>query len=266
MLLDGFTVGAQLVNFLLLVWLLKRFLYRPILDAIATREQRIAAQLQDAEQQKAAARLEREDFQHKNEVFNEERESLVRKMTAEVKLERLRLLEEARTAAATLRDGFTEKLKQEWQAWQREIIQRTQREVFAMTRRTLQDLANANLEDQILAVLIRRLHELDPAEKAKLSTLSDAAAHPVQVRSGTELNPVQRDLIQAAFAETLGIQSVPRFETVPENLCGIEIVFDGHKISWSVADYLATLEQSLRELVPEPSPSNMEQHALPATV
>ena len=42
MLIDWFTVGAQVLNFLILVWLLKRFLYRPILHAIDAREQRIA--------------------------------------------------------------------------------------------------------------------------------------------------------------------------------------------------------------------------------
>lgn len=135
MLFDWFTVCAQLFNFLLLVWLLKRFLYRPILDAIATREQRIAAQLQDAEQQKTAGRLEREEYQRKNEVLDEQREALVSAATDEAKRERLRLLEVVRTEATALRDEFAEKLKHEWQAWQREIIERTQREVFEMTRR-----------------------------------------------------------------------------------------------------------------------------------
>jgi hypothetical protein len=49
MLIDWFTVGAQIVNFLILVWLLKRFLYKPILDAIDAREKRIAAELADAD-------------------------------------------------------------------------------------------------------------------------------------------------------------------------------------------------------------------------
>ena len=45
MLIDWFTVAAQAVNFLILVWLLKRFLYKPVLAAIDEREKRIATQL-----------------------------------------------------------------------------------------------------------------------------------------------------------------------------------------------------------------------------
>ena len=49
MLIDWFTVGAQALNFLILVWLMKRFLYKPILRAIDEREKRIASELADAE-------------------------------------------------------------------------------------------------------------------------------------------------------------------------------------------------------------------------
>ena len=49
MLIDWFTVGAQALNFLVLVWVLKHFLYKPILDAIAAREKGIAAKLADAD-------------------------------------------------------------------------------------------------------------------------------------------------------------------------------------------------------------------------
>ena len=53
--IDWFTVVAQAINFLILVWLLKRFLYKPILHAIDEREKGIAAQLAQAEAKKAEA-------------------------------------------------------------------------------------------------------------------------------------------------------------------------------------------------------------------
>jgi hypothetical protein len=56
MLIDWFTVGAQALNFLILVWLMKRFLYKPILHAIDAREKRIAAELADADAKKAEAK------------------------------------------------------------------------------------------------------------------------------------------------------------------------------------------------------------------
>lgn len=66
MLFDWFTVGAQVLNFLVLVWLMKRFLYKPVLDAIDAREKRIAQSLADAALKDAAAQKERDEFQAKN--------------------------------------------------------------------------------------------------------------------------------------------------------------------------------------------------------
>ena len=102
MLIDWFTVGAQALNFIILVWLLKRFLYKPILNAVDAREKRIAAELADADAKKAEAQKERDEFRHKNEEFDQQRAALLSKATDEAKAERQRLLDDARKAADAL--------------------------------------------------------------------------------------------------------------------------------------------------------------------
>jgi F-type H+-transporting ATPase subunit b len=99
MLIDWFTVGAQALNFLILVWLMKRFLYKPILHAIDAREKRIAAELADADARKAEAQKERDEFQHKNEEFDQQRAALLSQSDEEAQAQRERLLDEARQAA-----------------------------------------------------------------------------------------------------------------------------------------------------------------------
>src|SRR5271166_229437 len=95
MLIDWFTIAAQALNFLILVWLLKRFLYKPILRAIDAREKRIAAELADADAKKAEAQKERDEF-------HQQRAALLSKATEEAKAEGQRLLEDARKAADAL--------------------------------------------------------------------------------------------------------------------------------------------------------------------
>ena len=112
MLIDWFTVGAQIVNFVILVWLLQHFLYKPILNAIDAREKRIAAELADANAKKAEAEKERADFENKNKAFDEQRSALLSKATDDAKAEGAQLLDKARkdadvcagTQAAALRN------------------------------------------------------------------------------------------------------------------------------------------------------------------
>src|ERR1700679_1617617 len=96
MLIDWFTVAAQAVNFLVLVWLLKRFLYKPVLAAIDERGKRIASPLQDAEKKKAEALKEQTDFQHRNEEFDQQRIGLLSEATKAAKTERDKLMEASR--------------------------------------------------------------------------------------------------------------------------------------------------------------------------
>src|ERR1700689_2370801 len=102
MLIDWFTIGAQALNFLILVWLLKRFLYKPILNAIDAREKRIAAELADADAKKAEAQKDRDEFQHKSEAFDQQRAALLSKGTDEANAERQHLLDDARKASDAL--------------------------------------------------------------------------------------------------------------------------------------------------------------------
>src|SRR5580698_7287174 len=102
MLIDWFTVGAQALNFLILVWLMKRYLYKPVLNAIDAREKLVAAELADAAAKKAEVQKDRDEFQHKNEEFDQQRAALLTKATDEAHAESVRLLAEARKAADAL--------------------------------------------------------------------------------------------------------------------------------------------------------------------
>ena len=271
--IDWFTVVAQAINFLILVWLLKRFLYKPILHAIDEREKGIAAQLAEAEAKKAEAQKERDDFQHKNEAFDQERAALLKKATDEAKAERQRLLDEARKDADALRAKRQEALRNEQRNLSQEIIRWTQKEVFAIARKTLADLAATSLEERMGEVFVQRLRALTGAAKEQLAAALKTSTQPARVRSAFDLPPAQRRAIESALNETFSADIHIQFETAPELVSGIELSANGQKVAWSIADYLATLEKSAGELLhkdakPESKPdakSKPEAEAKPAT-
>ena len=253
MLIDWFTVGAQALNFLILVWLLKRFLYRPILHALDAREKRIAEELADADAQRAEAQKERDEFQRKNEEFDQQRAGLLTKANDEVEGERQRLLHEARKAADTLRTKRQDALNREQQSLNNEITRRIREEVFAIARKTLTDLAGASLEERLGQVFARRLRNLDGEAKEGLAKALGASANPALVRSAFDLPAEQCATIQQALNETFSADIHVRFETAPDVISGIELTANGQKVAWSIADYLASLEESVGELLQEQS-------------
>ena len=259
MLIDWFTVGAQTLNFLILVWLMKRFLYKPILHAIDAREKRIATELADADAKKAEAQKERDEFQHKNEEFDQQRAALLSKATDEAKTERQRLLDEARKDADALRAKRQEALRNEQRNLNQEIIRWTQKEVFAIARKTLADLAATSLEERMGEVFIHRLRALTGTAKEQLAAALKTSTQPAHVRSAFDLPPTQHAAIQKAINETFSADIHIQFETVPELVSGIELSANGQKVAWSIADYLATLEKSAGELLHEDTKHGAER-------
>src|ERR1700690_3429944 len=211
MVIDWFTVGAQALNFLILVWLMKRFLYQPILHAIDAREKLIAAELADAAAKKAEAQKERDEFQHKNEEFEQQRAALLSKATDKAKVERQRLLDEARKAADALSAKRQEALRIDAHNLSQAISRRTQREVFAIARKALGDLATTRLEERMGEVFTRRLREMDGKAKAGLGEALKTATAPALVRSTFDLPAEQRAVIQSALKETFSADVRLRF-------------------------------------------------------
>ncbi|MBZ0091356.1 MAG: F0F1 ATP synthase subunit B [Sulfuricellaceae bacterium] len=249
MLIDWFTVIAQVVNFLILVWLLKRFLYRPILAAIDAREKRIATALADADAKKAEAQKERDAFQHKNEAFDQQRTALLSQATDEAKAERQRLLDAARQAADAMSAKRQETLISEQQRLGEALTRRAREEVFAIARKTLADLAGTSLEACMAEVFMRRLRELDGQAKKSLAEALETASDPALVRSAFDLPAAQRAALQNALNETFAAEIHVRFETAPDLVSGIELSTNGLKVAWSIADYLASLGKAADELL-----------------
>jgi F-type H+-transporting ATPase subunit b len=108
-------------------------------------------------------------------------------------------------------------------------------------------------------VFVGRLIALSGTAKEQMATAYKTSNHTVSVRSAFDLPPAQRSAIETAAKEAFAPDAQVQFETAPELVSGIELTTNGYKIAWSIADYLATLENSAGELLhkdakPEPKP------------
>lgn len=248
MLIDWFTVGAQAVNFLILVWLLKRYLYQPVLTAIDAREKKIAAKIADAAAQEAKAQTASEELRKRNEVFDRDREGLMHKAADEAAAERQRLIESARQDSQLLRSKLTQTLAAERAELGRQLSLRAQAEVFAVARKTLVDLAETSLEDRVIEVFITRLAGAAVATGPTGVVPETVPARVALVRSAFAPSAAESAKVEAAIRKHLGTNVVVRFETSPELVCGIELTMDGVKLAWSVADYLSSFAQNVAAL------------------
>jgi F-type H+-transporting ATPase subunit b len=249
MLIDWFTVIAQVINFLILVWLLKRFLYRPILNAIDAREKRIAAKIADADAKEAEAQQQREEYQQKNKLFDQQRNAHMNEVLETAKVQRAQLLDAARQESEDLRGRLEQSLRNEQHSLNEELSRRAREEVFAIASKTLSDLAGTSLEQRMTEIFLDRLRELNTEQITELKSAFKKSSDALLVRTAFKMSAQQRADIETLIAEIFGKQKPLEFIVVPDLVSGIEISSDGRKIAWSITDYLGSLAKSVDDLL-----------------
>jgi F-type H+-transporting ATPase subunit b len=241
--IDWLTVGAQIVNFLILVALLKRFLYRPVLDAMDRREQRIAQQLRDAEQREAQANARAREFQEKSADLDRRRQELLDQARDEAANKRRERLQEARSEVEHQRERWHAQLEQEWEDVRKSLRRRLAGAVTEAARRVLADLADTTLEEAMTRTFRRRLADLSESDRRAIAD----GAGAVEVATGFEPDDEMRRVLTDAVRERLGRDV--RFVHADGLIGGIELRTRGWKMSWTVAEYLRDIEDRLGDTI-----------------
>lgn len=240
--LDWFTVGAQVFNFVFLVWLLKRFLYRPVLDAVARREEKIRGQLEDARRKEEEAAAARRDLEERRGELEERRAAMLREAEEEAQERRRELSREVREEVRTIRDEWRASLRRQQETFLEELRRRVADEIYSVVRRVLADLADAELEDRVAGVFLERLSELEAGKREEFVRAARESGDRARVRSafplGEERRGQLREIVDAW--ETSAIEL--HFEEEPALALGIELGAGDRKIAWSVGSYLEALE------------------------
>jgi len=242
MLIDWFTVGAQVVNFLVLVYLLKRFLYGPVIRAMDEREKKIALRLQEGKKQQELAEQERSVFEEKTKALDRERETRLSEITHEVEQRRQTMMHEVREAVDADRAQWYAVLDREKDAFLQDLRLRAGQHAYALARRVLEELANSDLESHMVGVFETRLAKLEEKERVGLKEAIKESQGKAVLRSAFALS---QETVQgiAAYLETLMAGPVDvTLETAPDIICGLELLVHGRKIAWSVEEYLDDLE------------------------
>ncbi len=247
--LDWFTVVAQIANFALLVWLLKRFLYRPVLEAMAAREQRVRETVAAADRQKSEAETEAASWRARQAELAAQKDSLLKAARDEAARVREELLAQARQETETRAAQWREALARDWQEFRGQLARRTQDEALAIARQALRDMADAEIEERMVAAFLKKLSALDGGEKAKMQATARASTRPLLVRSAFPLASLTQSRVRAALHDLLATQNEVQFEVAPGVIAGVEVAFDGQKLAWTLGDFLRSLETSVNRLI-----------------
>lgn len=245
--IDWFTFGAQIVNFAILVLLLKHFLYDRIVGAMDAREKRITEHLDEAQAKERDAEQRQAEFRRKKEEIEQEREAILRSARKKAEEQHEDEKRRLRREIEEQRHRWTQGLEREREDFLKALRRETARQVCAVSRQALREFADENLNARISATLVAKLDSLDDEYAETLGGEARANGGTLQVRSSHALPDDDRRKLKEAARRRLGEKIDIEMTRDEDLICGIELSAGGQRLAWNLERHLDRLEHSLAE-------------------
>ena len=247
MLIDWFTFSAQILNFLLLLFLLKRFLYGPILRAMQEREKKIAARMEEAGTAKQEALARAGELEEEKKRLQETKERILAEAEAEVRSWKEAALERARREIDALRRAWADSVEAEKERFLQQLQTQVARQVVSISGKVLRDLAGGDLEARVIDAFLEKVK----AGWMEIKGKGMKARDRVFVRSGYALEEDMKNRVRRELEELFSGKEVIEFSLDLEIGFGVQLVTGDWKVEWNLAWYMQALEaELLKSLAP----------------
>lgn len=271
--INWFTFFAQIVNFLIVLYLLKRFLYEPIVKVMAEREAQITERFEEAEEMAEEARAEAESYRSERAELENRRNVLIEEAVAAADAHRDSLIDAARAEVEEMQASWYASVEHEKDRFLQEVRAHMGDTVYLVARDALADLANAELEQAIVSTFLEKVRNRQTDEPASDSGNDEV----IVVRSAFDLSSDQQEEIREALLDSAskGGDEASRnersvaFSQSPDLICGIEAEFNSRRIAWNIRDYLDEYANQLNstlvaEMQASTSPITAGEHGVAA--
>lgn len=242
MLIDWFTVAVQIVNFLILICLLKRFLYGPLIRALDKRQKAIAESLAEATQARLEAAAQMTALAWEKIALDNSRKELLRQAASEVDAWREAALVRLREEIDGSRRRWQQQLTDEQSAFFEKLQLRIGQQVMRVAGKVLADLADDRLEARIVGVFLAKIgtdHDLGAGQRPE--------AGEFLVATGRALNPEVREGLRNELSARFGAEKSIIFKEEPGLGFGLRMTVGDQAWEWNLAHYMEGLEQDIRQ-------------------
>lgn len=245
--IDWWTLAFQTVNVLVLVWLLSRFLFKPVSKIMTERQQAAAALMRDASTAHDAAERDRKQAAEQTAALETQRQQRLSEVSAEAEQLRTSLIATARTEADALRASAVDEIELTRKKAAQEDAARATRFAVEIASRLLSRLPPHALVEGFIGPLAAAVGELPSEVRQRLGGQSE----PLLLIAPRALSDDELSECHAALASALGHETQLRTEVDPVLIAGLELSAQHVIVRNSFRHDLETLKVELLSHAPE---------------
>jgi len=242
--LDWSTFLLEVLNFLVLVWILQHFLYRPVLEAIQRRKQSIEKQLGDAAQQKETAENLSQQYTHRLEDWQKEKEDARQSLQTEINTERKRLLDNLHKELDSERQKQAMLDQRQQETLKKQLEKQAASQGAAFVTRLLERLASPELEATIIDMLVDDLQNLPEESLNDIRTAANKADSTLVVTSAYDIVESRRNSLQDTLTAIMGRTLSCEFNTDQRVVAGARVSIGAWNVQATLRDELSAFAEA----------------------
>jgi ATP synthase F0 subunit b len=237
------TFALQAVNFLILIWLLRRFLFKPVTAIVARRKEEIARGMTEAIAEKQKALDLQRDLLAQRAGIEAERQKAIEEQRAQLAAESRKLIDEARVEAEKIRTQAAARLSEERATAAQELFSQTIELAVNLAERLLCELTLPSIDHAFLTRVLDYLDRLPAPERAALVSHLDET--PIVVTTAHPLDAREEAQWREALAQRIGSAAAMKFNADPALIAGAEIALPSAILRFNWRDALTVAAKAI---------------------
>lgn len=245
--INWFTFTAQIVNFLILLWLLKRFLYTPLQNVMKNRENEVLSRLEEARQKLVHAEEMSKEYQAKMDQLEEQKEEWLEEAKRESESYRKELLQTARNEVDTIHAKWLKAVEAEKKSLLEMLERQSVQKILSIVEKIVRDLSDTDLERQTIKRFLEKLTAKDENGKTQVENIK--AEKEIVIVSSFPIEKTDRQKIDKAIQGMFSNETKFNYTTDSDLGFGIELRTNGWKLGWNMKMYLNELRSEVDDLL-----------------
>lgn len=245
--LNWSTFLLEVINFLVLVWILKRFLYRPVLSVLEKRRQNIEQSLNEATDRHTKALELEQQYKKRLDEWALEKQQLGDALQLEIQTEKTKRLEQLQTELTSEREKTAVVEQRHLEESLRQYQHTAHQQAARFASHLLSAVASEELEARLFDLLIKTFDELDEERQEVLLNACNTSSEAITVTSSYNLSDAQHQQLEDKLCTLCGQSVKIKYVQDPQLLAGLRILIGASVLSMNLQDELNGFVELARE-------------------
>ncbi len=245
---DLITLCAQILNLLILIWLLKKFLYKPVLSIIEARQSYIKEQLDHASQMQEQAFKAQKEYQNQLDLFEKEKQIKIQTLNDEMELQKENLLKDISLTIKAEKDKWAQNILNQKKDFDEQLSSLIITQFKVLAGSAFSELASSSLQAEMIQRFKDEFHKKIKQSQKDIQSKIQGEKISITVNYAINLTSKQKNDLKDFLINELDFKQIlVSFKQNPNLICGIEIQIGEHRILWDLKSYLQQFTNNLND-------------------